>query len=491
MNVKNVTIWIERIPTFVVVFVFLFLQTITYVPDGNEETYLQFSKQFINPHWIVNSFSITEFPGARLLYEYICGWALQFVSFEFLVFFLRTLFCLMYAYAIHNISSLLKVSIYQWLLILQITLWVPSFFSGENIFVGAEPKHFAYLFILFAIQYLLMQEYIKMLFLIIAASLFHILVGGWFFAALCIYFILFKQKSIFVVIGYGFTYLTLLSPLIYYLMQGIHIDSDISFNGLVADNIYAFYRTPHHTGLFKSLDYFYHEHLNGVLALIFSLLLVTIVYKNEKSKNNRLIQFIIALGILLLFNLTIASFDKEGHFVKYYPFRMTAVYAFLFYVFVITYFIQSETIQLFKNWILILVFVFSTLHIGLLFYKTWFKKTALKDFEATTTFIKNNTPKQSVFFYHTNNDDYTLQFTRLTERDRYVVFKFAPAGTNKIYEWYRRMMVADSIVKQPALIFNEQQKVPIDYYLSENEIDNPRFNLVYSNNHYNLYQLTK
>jgi hypothetical protein len=153
--------------------------------------------------------------------------------------------------------------------------------------------------------------------------------------------------------------------------------------------------------------------------------------------------------------------------------------------------IKAETIQIVKTWSLVLIFTFGTIHGALVFYKSMIKKEAYTDFVATTSFIKNNTPKTSVFFYHTNNDDYTLQFTRLSERERYVVFKFAPAGTNKLFEWYRRMNVADEILAKPELIFEELKNVPIDFYLSETEIDNQKFNLVYSNNHYNLYSLSK
>jgi hypothetical protein len=262
-------------------------------------------------------------------------------------------------------------------------------------------------------------------------------------------------------------------------------------NGIQADEIYAFYRTPHHTGIFKSLDYFYHEHLNGVLAFVFSLLFVIVVYKNTDTEKIALSRLLIALGILLGINLIVAAFDKHGHFVKYYPFRMTALFSFLFYMYALALLIKAETIQIVKTWSLVLILTFGTIHGALVFYKSMIKKEAYTDFVATTSFIKNNTPKTSVFFYHTNNDDYTLQFTRLSERERYVVFKFAPAGTNKLFEWYRRMNVADEILAKPELIFEELKNVPIDFYLSETEIDNQKFNLVYSNNHYNLYSLSK
>lgn len=50
--------------------------------SGGENQYLSFAKQFMDPTWIPNSFSLTEFPGTRLIFQYVFGYPLQFLEFD-------------------------------------------------------------------------------------------------------------------------------------------------------------------------------------------------------------------------------------------------------------------------------------------------------------------------------------------------------------------------------------------------------------------------
>ena len=49
------------------------------------------AKQFINPEWISNSFTLTEFAGTRIAFQLIVGTLLQWVDFETMAFYGRLL----------------------------------------------------------------------------------------------------------------------------------------------------------------------------------------------------------------------------------------------------------------------------------------------------------------------------------------------------------------------------------------------------------------
>ena len=309
---------INNAPTFVVLCILFCCNFVTAIPEGNEEYYLQAAKLFYNPEWIPGAFNIAEFAGTRILYEYVIGFCLNIASFETVTFVGKLLICTGYAYIIAGTVKRLQLSNLQSVFVLQVVFFTfPWFFSGEYLLPGIEPKHFAYLFILTSINKIIDGKYTYSVLLVIGACWFHILVGGWFFIALMLYFLWTKEVSFWKVCIYSAMCILCLSPLIYYLVNGIILEYHPIKNGIAGNWIYSYVRVPHHTGIFKSVDFFHDHHLKGVLWTAIAMLTSLLVFSSIKELSfSRLNKFLLTVTVLLLVNVVIAYFDRSGSFVK-------------------------------------------------------------------------------------------------------------------------------------------------------------------------------
>ena len=118
--------------------------------SGGEEQYLAFAKQFTNPDWIPGSFTYTEFPGSRLVFQWMVGPIMQVLSFEVATLVFRTLNFALIAVPIGLILKRLNVSILLSFLFIQVfVLSIQNFVGGEWIIKSFEPKSIAYAFVFF------------------------------------------------------------------------------------------------------------------------------------------------------------------------------------------------------------------------------------------------------------------------------------------------------------------------------------------------------
>jgi hypothetical protein len=480
-------------PTWLVLFILFIGNFLSFIPESNEEQYMQFSKMFYNPEWIPGAFTIDEFAGARILYECIIGFLLNLFSFETVTFVGKLFVCTGYAIIIAGTIKRLNISNFQSVFILQVVFFTfPWFFSGEYLLPGLEPKHFAYLFILTAINKIMDGKYTPSVFLVIGACWFHMLVGGWFFIALMLYFLWTKEVSFTKVCIYSVVCILCLSPLIYYLVNGIILDYHPVKNGLSGNWIYSYIRVPHHTGIFKSMDYFHDHHLKGVLWTAIAMLTSLLVFSSTRVLPfSRLNKFLLTVTTLLLVNVVIAYFDRSGSFVKYYPFRLTPISAYLFYLlgFSLLFTSIKDSVKIMDGFLFISTVVLFLYVSALNIYKNVrLMGNANQSFYDMAHYIKRNTPKNAVIYYADQAEDYRLTFTRVADRDRFFVFKHAPAGTDKIYEWYDRMLLQEKVDKDVLAIFDAKKKYKIDYVLTTDSILSKKIDLVQSLPPYLLYK---
>jgi hypothetical protein len=480
-------------PTWLVLFILFIGNFLSFIPESNEEQYMQFSKLFYNPEWVPGAFNIAEFAGSRILYECFIGFLLNALSFETVAFIGKLFICTGYAIIISGTIKRLNISNIQAVFILQVVFFsYPWFFSGEYLLPGIEPKHFAYLFILTAINKIMDGKYMHAVLLVIGACWFHMLVGGWFFIALMLYFLWTKEESFWRVCIYSVLCIVCLSPLIYYLVNGIIVEYHPVKNGISGNWIYSYVRVPHHTGIFKSIDFFHDHHLKGVLWTAIAMLSSLFVFSTERRASfNRINKFLFSVTLLLLINVVIAYFDRTGGFVKYYPFRLTPVSAYLFFLVGFTFLFENmkENGKAVINFLFISSGILFVYLVSLNVFKNYRSYNRANDaFYQMSAFVKKNTPKDAVIYYADQSEDYRLTFTRVAERDRFFVYKSAPAGTDKIYEWYDRMLVQEKIDKDPSAIFEAKKKYKIDYVLTTDSIYFNKIDLVKSIPPYLLYQ---
>jgi hypothetical protein len=480
---------LESIPKTILVFIIFLLGYLSFDLNGNEEQYMLFAKQFMDPDWIQSRY-LNEFPGTRLLYQIIIGFFLKYFSFETVLISMRLILCLLYAIAIGKIYKTLKFNTVHILLHLPILFLLhQSFFGGSWLFVSVEPKGFSYLFILFALYYYMKAHYNSMIIFLVIGSYFHILVGGYVFLFLmgCILFFE-KPKQRFDHIKLGLIYVLALLPFVYYLKQAV--DGSIDFSPSV-DWIYAYFRHPHHIGVFRDLGYFYSHHFYGVLltaiALCFSF------YFHKVAKNDylkRLNVFVLLSLSWVLIAVIIAFFDTEGVVIKYYPFRILTVSTFILTLILSMFIfssIRSEYLKVWKTITILISFLF-ILKISkptLTGLYTYYAQNPYLALNAMGAYVKQHTKKDAVVLSFMSD----LSLNRRLERDRFVVYKFIPADMIDIPEWYERELFKRNMATNLELLKDRKPSYKIDYLLAKHPINSILLELVHQEDTYYLYKV--
>lgn len=483
---------IEFVKSINITFFIAFILIIYYASfslSGNEEQYMLFAKQFMEPDWITSRF-LNEFPGTRYLYQVIIGFFLKFFSFESVLFVSRILLCILYAIPLAKIYKELNLNNFHVLIHLPILFLAnQSFFAGSWMFVSVEPKGLAYIFILFALLFFLRKNIKWMTFYLIVATYCHILIGGYTFIFFFTTLFLYEPKSsIFKNVKLLAFYIIATVPLLLYLKTAINIKVD--YNPSVSW-IYTYFRHPHHLALFKSPGYFYSKHFYGILSSVIALLL-SISFsgqlKNEKLKH--LNNFVIVSLIGLLLFVVIAFFDNEGIFLKYYPFRINTLTTFVLFLILTSLLIsiiKNESIVILKQIVfyISIVILFKAFLTSIIENRNYLNNETNSELINITNYIKSNTPKNSVVLSFLED----LSLNRRMERDRFVVYKFIPADMNAIPEWYERELYKRKLSKD----FNTIKKMPesykIDYVLTRQQMDSNCVQLIENNKLFYLYKV--
>jgi len=228
-----------RIITFLVPCLFFLGFDLNY----NEEQYFGYSKAFMDSTWMKDSFLFNDFPGTRLLFQWITGFLLRYISFEQMGFLGRLTGFLFLSAPVAALARYFKfnnVLLAFWLLV----LYIPqqNFFAGGWIYGGFESKTVAYIFILWSLVFLLRNQlFLSVIFAGISVY-WHILVGGWYSIYLFIFLLprMFKTRRI---ITYWFITGIMLLPFGWYIYRGLLANSQAVINGVNISYVYTYIRT--------------------------------------------------------------------------------------------------------------------------------------------------------------------------------------------------------------------------------------------------------
>jgi len=325
---------INRIDSRVFIFVILGGNILSFCLVSNEELHLQYAKHYFNPDWIPNSFILSDWPGYRVIFQILLAPLLICFDFETTAFIARFISILLFIIPLSRLFKLIQLTNIDVLLLLQLYFFFnQAFFGGEWIFGSIEPKTLAYPFIFLSLYYLLKEKFYHSYIILAVATYLHVLAGAWVFVLFSFY-LLFAKQNLIKIISFSFIYLILLSPFFYYLINELLINNQSAINGIDINWVIVYIRSPHHFGPFLSMTYFFQNFLLGILFSIASMLICIFIfskYENEILKKiNKLT--IIIFSMLLLF-VFISYFDKNGHFMKYHPFRLSALSMFLFFAY--------------------------------------------------------------------------------------------------------------------------------------------------------------
>lgn len=479
--------YLEAVNKVVLVAFILCAGYLAFSLNGNEEQYMTYAKQFMNPDWISSSY-LNEFAGTRVLYQYIVGFFLEYFSFETVRFAGVFILSVLFAFPLSKIYSHLNFSNTQILLQLPVLFLLnQSMFAGSWMMLSLEPKCFSYIFVLYAILSYLKSNFKRMIFFLIIATYFHVLVGGYVFVFLMASVFFFDKSKPLKFYGIlAGVYALALLPFILYLKAAVAGNVDYSPS---PDWIYSYFRSPHHVGLFRDLSYFYSKHFYGVLFAIIALVFSLGFFKYNKDKVLlKLNNFVLLSLVGVLLAVVIAFFDKQGTFLKYYPFRINTTTTFVFTLLIAQFVfdnLKDETLKLVKSLTVMVAFLFllKLAMANAIESKNYLKTNATSSLSEMCNFIKDNTSKDAVIFTQLSD----LSLNRKMERDLFVVYKFIPAQMSAIPEWYERELFKRKVAKDFKLLNTRKESYKIDYVLSQKKLNAENLKLFNSNKDYYLY----
>ncbi len=471
----------------------LLFQKTSPVLSGGEEQYLAYAKQAMDPEWIKNSISLTEKPGSRLVFQWIVGTCLQYLSFETFTVVARLFNYLLFAIALHSLFNKLKLPKLWTLFAFQIyILGKQSFFAGEWIFESFEPKTLAYVFLFFSLNTLVDRKIILSAFLLAIGTYFHFLVTGWFVICLSIYWLYKKEYQPLIKFLISFT--LLITPLGIYLYETILKESAHFIDGINLNWAYCYGRLYHHLGIAISWDYFISKQLLGIITA--SVVCVLIIrFKHKIKELEFFASFTIIAITLSLFFVLFALYDSfilnqyAAFPLKTYPFRPMALAQFFTFL-ILAYYLNKKIFYQHIKYIISISLTLIFILQGIKNYQEYINSVnRLAPFNPVAQYIKNNTPQNTLFHLEISHHYISESFIRKTERDAMIVYKFTPAESTKMYE---RCIIADELKEMnqnrlsPTLL---NKKYNLEYIISDHAISLKNTKLITDINNYYIYQI--
>lgn len=485
--------WIERfnqLPQAPLIFVLLCLNHFIPLPDANEEMYFGLALQYLQPDWVPGSFSFTESPGTRLLFQYPVGWLLQYISFEWMAILGRVCCYAGFAWLLAGIFRFFGLTNLTVFFLLQILFnRIQAFFGGEWIFQDFETKTITYLFILFSLREMWYQRWQRAVLWAVPGVYFHILVGGWYAVGL-FGTMLVSRVSFTLVVRYGLLFAALVAPFFLYLSSEILVGQRTVIDGVNLDWVYTYYRNPHHTVSFHmGWDFFRRHRFDGFLMLLAGMVLGTWAYWRSSSdpKMRLLWHFCMVTWAMLLGAIAISAWDTTGKILKFYPYRI-ATLGYLFTLVGLFVPAQRWLYQKGKPWLLAIMLLIAVMSIP---HVIWKKVRKLDDggpgYTEALQYIEQNVSPGTLFL--SVHGGHRFDFIRRTRADLFVDFKYVPSGGEKLYEWYKRNEAVRKLERDPAYWPAFLEANDISYVISGEPLEVNRLQSIWAGGSYIIYQV--
>ena len=500
---------INRIDLRILMFAVIFLATFSIKLSDNEEEYFVFAKAFADPHWIAGALSIKDVPGTRIIFDTVVGWALGFASFEQVAAAGRTLCAILFAFPLALFFKKLRLSHLEAVFLLTVyVLSHQSFFGNEWIFRSFETKVISYVFVFYSIYYLI-EEKIRLSVIFSAAAIyFHVLVGGWYVLALFAYFI-FRRVPLRDVLVSALMLAVLLTPLAFYLADKYLVHNPNVIDGVTVSWVYAYVRNPHHLDVLGRLV---QGKTSVQIEVVLSAVMGWLCIKTYLNGKDPVIRALCLLSLVLFaqqfLSLLVASFDTQGVFLKFYPYRTSALSLFLSLTLLLLLFKKSGWLPSQESTSpvedsngragqLVVVSVMlaflvpglgSRLYINaVVSYRVAYPSAKQLAMNSACDWIRRNTDSAAVVLDLEDRSRGHLDFVRKTQRDSFSVYKFVPTTNLLIYEWYQRVLARDRVANDMSALPAIKRKHRIDYILSERPLSGETLRPVYQNEFFHLY----
>ena len=500
---------INRIDLRILVFAVIFLATFSIKLSDNEEEYFVFAKAFADPLWIPAALSIKDVPGTRIIFDTAVGWALGFASFEQVAAAGRVLCAALFAFPLALVFKKLRFSHMEAVFLLTgYVLSHQSFFGNEWIFRSFETKVVSYVFVFYSIYYLI-EEKIRLSVIFSAAAIyFHVLVGGWYVLALFAG-LLFRRTPLKEILTSALMLAVLLTPLAVYLADKYLVHNPNVIDGVTVSWVYAYVRNPHHLDVLGRLVQGKTSvQIEVVLSAIMGWLCFKTCLNGKDPVTRALCLLSLALFAQQFLSLLAAFFDTQGVFLKFYPYRTSALSLFLSLTLLLVLFKKSGWLN---SWqptspvadsngqarqlaVVTVMLAFVVLGLGSRLYtnamdshRVAYPSAKQSAMNSASDWIRLHTDTAAVVLDLDDRSPGHLDFIRKTQRDSFSVYKFVPTTNRLIYEWYQRVLARDRVVKDISVLPAIKGKYRIDYILSERPLSGETLKPVYENEFFHLY----
>ncbi|MCB8999149.1 MAG: hypothetical protein H6540_03645 [Bacteroidales bacterium] len=499
----------NKIEPAALIVVVISLFYISFHPYFNEEIYFGFSKAYMDPQWIPGSTLFTDFAGTRLLFQVIFGWIMKFISFEQMAFFGRLLGYILMAFPLAAIVKELKMN--NIVLVFWLTIFfIPqqNFYAGEWIFGGFETKTIAYVFVLWSIFFTFRKEYLKAIIFASVSIYWHMLVGGWYTLYLFIYLLIvlkLQRKFILYWIVGGIIVL----PFVAYIYFGLVSGNENIIHGVNIGYLYAYVRNPHHVGILRDWDYFYHYHAGKVAMAVIAYLIAIFVYRKKiPAKYKWMNTFLIIILSQNLLFLIVALFDKNGFVAKFYPWRGSTL-AMLFFqlttIIMLRYVWLPKFISCLRGKFtslrsakiyIVQMAAFLLISIVVLGFtvegrieKARINEPGWTAVDKAALALKEASKPGDMFMLLGEESLYNVALSRKAERDIYYLYRCIPSQSPVIYDWYCRGQEQEKVNADINYLEESGLDKKIDFIVSTKDLNAPFLGKFYDSDGYRIYRV--
>lgn len=416
----------------------------------NQEYYMSHAKWWADPSWIPGSFLLSDAAGTRIGFNLVLYPFWNFFTYETLVMSTTFINLFIIGGLIFLIAKEIRRPSIIFMVLIHLTLFSglgdKSFYAGEWIFGGAEPKTFAYIFSLAGILFYMRKQYAWTFLLLAIGTYFHVLIAGWILVILLLDSLL--QEGLVATVKRGLIFGLGAIPLLIYLLSTYFEKGANSYAGL--DKIYIAQVHNHlKPWLVPGKEYRFYF---GLLYAFIAAAIAFWRYKKVDPKTAIIYRLSIYAFIIPAFLALLAPWDWFAPFLKAYPFRLTMIHKLLFFVAICMELSQKlERVKFRKQVVagLVLILVVSGfLRINKNLIKRWGNYQDESLLEVSKFVGLKYQPGTKVFYLDAAikvPDDKLDPLGRMARVDVYFSNKIIPSEPEKMMEWYRRKQLTIAI----------------------------------------------
>lgn len=470
MNIYNYKFIIQL--TFTILFLLPLIYPVNWT--GNEFNYFGIAKHTVDPNPYSQLYASYNEQLSRFLSDYTIG---SFIK----------LFGADNAWVILRLAGLIGISLAFVFLCrtLEIAL-VPSvfalfffkkleqtYFGGEWIFYGIEPKVFSYIFVFFGLAYAIKNKLSVAVIFLSLATYFHFLVGGFWGLATFIYILIDQGLSRDVIRNFIFFIISIIPLLFLLVYENLRLPpEDINGLGYTVDQIYSNIRNPHHVAPFVD-GHIGSKWVGGLFLIVLDTIILYAIYSLKLIKCRDFVLWLILFHIYLLLAVLLAFFDRDTqYFGKFYLFRPSSLILLLTLLIycniILGYLTKIKILSVLFPYaltIFIVIHIHKNISLNALFHVPILYDSLKQDEKDLVFWLRNNTKASDVILFEEGNDEKLAaeSFELIVERPSLVNWKFVTTTKYSIARWYRLVLLKRQAYSGECSAFD---KLSAKYYIT-------------------------